>query len=372
MLRLAIFVLFLAQIPLWGISSQDFDAYQNVFTQEEIQTKIKKYLQRDPTIAAFYRVTPEALYIGDIAHQKIDYVLQLTSSAPIEKTSQTKHPLKDSKIAIDPGHFGGVYARLEDRYVVISETVAFDEGTLTYLTALELKSLLEAEGANVMITRAGIGQGAIKETFFEWLQKQPALWESKEPLSHLFRPHYNRADLIARAEKINTFSPDITIIIHYNAEGSQENDKTTPLTQANYNLAFIPGAFCAGELNDIESRYEFLRLIVTDDLEQSLKLSEQVVAQFTDYLKVPLMNDRSYLGNICIYQRPGIYSRNLTLTRLIHGPLCYGETLIQNNEQEHRRLATNDTEVAGIPCPSRVKEVARAYFEGIRSYFESD
>jgi len=64
----------------------------------------------------------------------------------------------------------------------------------------------------------------------------------------------------------------------------------------------------------------------------------------------------------------GIYARNLALTRLVHCPLSYGETLIQNNIDECLNLARTDFVISGMRCSSRIKEVAEAYFEGIKSY----
>lgn len=372
MIRLSILGLILSTLPLLAVNFQDFDGYQNMFCQEEVEQKIKNYLQKDPQVSAFYRLTPEALYIGDLAQKKEDYILQLASCTQ-PKRSQCFPSLKGAKIAIDPGHFGGAFARLEERFIKLSAAqakteheISFDEGTLTYLTAIHLKALLEAEEANVFVTRAGINQGAFQESFFEWLAKEPLLWSSKEPLTSLFRTYYNRLDLIARAEKINEFKPDLTLILHYNAVGAGA------LGEENYNLAFIPGAFRAGELDKIEDRYEFLRLIVTDDLEKSLALSQNVVEHFVRELHVPLVSQStkiSYLEKACLWQQTGVYSRNLALTRLVHGPLCYGETLIQNCREECLRLAKTDTEIAGIRCSSRVKEVAQAYFEAVKAYF---
>ena len=67
----------------------------------------------------------------------------------------------------------------------------------------------------------------------------------------------------------------------------------------------------------------------------------------------------------------GVFSRNLCITRLIKGPICYGETLIQNNEKELINLSQNDEVVDGIPCPHRVIDVANAYYEAISSFFNS-
>jgi N-acetylmuramoyl-L-alanine amidase len=221
------------------------------------------------------------------------------------------------------------------------------------------------------MTRSGLGKGAIEQDFFSWLLDRPNI--ASTLLSRLFRNEYNREDLKKRAEKINAFKPDITIIIHYNAHLSESEKKARLFfTQSNYNLAFVPGAFGKGELKESQDRYEFLRLLVTNDIEDSVLLSEYVLAEFVNQLQVPLVvntEKNSYLSSVCLFQKDGIYSRNLALTRQVHGPVCYGETLIQNNQEEAYRLASSDSSIQGIPCSKRVEQVALAYFEGIKHYF---
>lgn len=366
---------------LFSVDFHVFDTYQNKLTAEEVEIKIKSYLEKDPSIHAFYKLTPQALYIGDLTHQRVDYVLYLASTSQSGHSKRlTRDSLKKVKIAIDPGHFGGALAELEERFISIpaakakgNRAISFGEGSLNYLTAIALRSMLEAEGAVVFMTRPGIAQGAIKQNFFEWLETHPEFWKSDESLSKLFRNHYNKEDLITRAQEINAFAPDITIIIHYNAHSSDlEKDPQAFLVQPNYNLLFVPGAFCAHELSKIEDRYEFLRMIVTDDIEQSIKLSEAIASQFVNKLNVPLISSNektTYIDKACLIQQEGIYSRNLVLTRLVHGPLCYGETLVQNNEDEIYRLAAQDIQIAGHPCSKRIEEVSQAYFGGIKNYF---
>lgn len=379
--RLLFVVLFLVSHNLFGLDFSDFDSYQSKLTAEEVEWKIKNYLEKDVKIRRFYRLTPQALYIGDLEHQQIDYILYLNQALPTPTNKQrTCNNLKNARIAIDPGHFGGPWAELEERYVAVSaentknnQPIHFSEGDLTYLTALELQRLLEAEGALTLITRAGIGKGAIQDDFFKWIEMHPDLRKDL-PLPKVFRNYYNREDLIERAKKINAFSPDITMVIHYNAHlTDEEKNQKAVLTQSNYNLAFIPGAFGADELKTVSDRYEFLRLIVTDHVNESLKLSEYVTAQFVQQLGVALIAENektSYIDAACLIQKRGIYCRNLVLTRLVHSPLCYGETLVQNNHNEVYRLSECSTSIADIPCPKRVKEVAQAYFKGITEYFK--
>ncbi len=367
--------LFFPFAGLCGADFHDFDSSQYALTKDQVEKKIITYLEKEKEIKAFYCLTKETLTIGDLKNAHIDYILHLRDfSSPSLKSVSPRSSLNGIKIALDPGHFGGAYAELEERFIRIPKEgapIQFNEGDLTYLTAITLKALLEKEGATVFITRPGIGQGAIKESFEEWEQKHPELRKEENP-SKLFRAYYNNEDLNLRASLINAFQPDLTVIIHYNAQDAGEADTLT--TPSNYNLAFIPGAFCAKELEKRENRYEFLRMIVTNDVEESLILSQSIVQQFVQKLRVPVISNdakTSFLHFFCLFQQPGVYSRNLALTRLIHGPLCYGETLLQNNEEEIYRLSANDREVSGYPCPKRVEEVAQAYYEGILGYFKN-
>ncbi len=388
MIKMLFIILSLTLQKLSSCDFHDFDPYQYQLNHQQVKTKIETYLEKDPAIRTFYHLTPTALYIGDLSLNQIEYVLHLNTNLSttlpipikIASSSSISQSMNNVKIALDPGHFGGAFAQLEERYTAIpqeqtthQQAIYFSEGDLTYLTALELRRLLEAEGAVVLITRSERGKGAKEEDFFTWLAHKPDLKKSNDSLSTIFRNFYNPEDLRARAKKINDFNPAITIILHYNTHlDTQEKEQNLLVTKSNYNLAFIPGAFCADELKSSEARYEFLRLIVTDQLEKSLQLSICLTKQFVQQLHVPLISEKdktSYLAH-CLKQKPGIYSRNLVLNRLIHTPLCYGETLIQNNEQEVYKLSAQDAVIADRSCSKRIKEVAQAYFAGIKDYLK--
>lgn len=360
----------------------DFDGYQNKLDRTYIERKLKKYLQKDAEIGNYFSITDTGFSLYSSALKKSrnepEYTLQFWKEG--EKIpSKKKIGLSGVKIAIDPGHFGGSSAELEERFIDIKiqgkKPARFNEGTLTLLTALALKEMLEKEGAEVLLTKEEIGKGVYQQDFSTWLKNHREFSSSNMGSSQIFRSFYNPLDLQARAEKINRFNPDATIIIHYNADDTRDliTQKTGP-SKENYNMVFIPGAFSRNELAKQESRYEFMRLLVTQDEENSEKLSSYILEEFVEVLQVPAVtySDRApYLRNVCMKLSEGVYARNLYLTRMVHSPLCYGETLLQNNFAECEKLATNDTEVQGIPCSSRVIQVAKAYYLGIKKYFEN-
>jgi N-acetylmuramoyl-L-alanine amidase len=373
---------FLPTLLLSNLNFQEFDAYQGRWTREEIEDRLGRFLQKDGRVGSYFSLTSDSLIVYDAPEtqkeREIEYHLKLASKKNGKGGPLQKKGLVGLKVAIDPGHLGGPYARLEERYIDIppslerKNSIQFDEGTLSYLTAIYLKILLEKEGAVVMITRDQIGKGVYAEDFFDWLKKHPQLWVGEVSLNKLFRKYYNPLDLRARAEKINRFSPDLTLVIHYNSHHVEEEySSNNCVASKNYNLVFVPGAFCRNELAEQESRYEFLRLLVTEDLPKSQKLCSAVLKEFGSSLQVPVVSKADgarYLESVCLKVEEGVFARNLALTRLVHGPVCYGETLIQNNIDECVNLSRTDFIIDGRPCSSRIKQVSEAYFEGIKKY----
>lgn len=378
---IALFLLFSPTL-FWGKDFSDFDLYQKKLERSSVQRRIDTFLKKEDALDLYYDLGENSLilYSGPKGQKErsIEYTLHFRDQmVEWPEKSEKREGLAGVKIAIDPGHYGGLYAQLEERYIDIADPnkeggkIQFDEGTLSFLTASYLKELLEKEGALVLLTREGIGKGAAKDDFFDWLKKNPHHWTGT-PLPKIFRSYFNPLDLRARAEKINQFQPDLTIIIHFNSHQEMADLPSNHFTtMVNFNLVFVPGAFCKKELSDQDSRYEFLRLICSQDLEDSLQLSRHLLSRFTKRLNVAVVQDSdeiSYLNRVCIKLEEGIYARNLALTRLVHGPICYGETLIQNNLEECQSLTKKDFQIQGVPCSSRLKEVAEAYFEGIKSY----
>lgn len=359
---------------------QEFDAFHDKFSKEYLQKKIETYLIKEEGIRDYFILTEEAFILYDSprskALKKEEYRLRLTSE-PEGKESLSKpfRSLVGAKIALDPGHFGGPFAKLEQRFIEIEDKVQgssflFNEGDLTLFTALYLKELLEQRGAIVFLTRSQEGQGAVEYDFHQWLKQTYKETPPQQTHARIFRESYNPIDMRERAKKINAFNPDLTVIIHYNAHEVEEG---TQVTDKNYNMVFLPGSFCGKELTDVQSRYEFMRLLVTEDLEQSEKFCRIAIEKMNQTLGVPSVTEEDgahYLKRSSLKIADGVYARNLCLTRLIHSPLCYGESLVQNNKEECIRLAQKDGQIGAKKISNRIKLVSQAYLQAIEEYFQ--
>lgn len=408
-MRAAICVLLLSSLACAeDFDFRDFDKYQEEVSKTQVERVIVRYLVNHASVLDYYRIDPKDNTLSifasatDKASDRPEYVFKLAErdrELDKKRFGDGEKRLAGLKVAIDPGHLGGASARLEARYVDMkpvpqtgNKSFKFDEGTLTALTARYLKKLLEAEGAEVFLTRDTPGQAVYPQSFDEWMKTEyqkavdtkmaaitdpvkqeleRAKWAKATP-SDIFRGFYNNLDMRARAKAIQEFKPDVAVAIHYNAGGENDTGTGENLgTTENFNMVFVPGGFGEFELVTQESRYEFMRLIVSGDLERSIALGEHLSEHFSHALNIPLIPEgqktpTDYLKKYC---KPtgvrGVFCRNLALTRLPHCPTVYGETLYQDNFEECQKLATTDLEIDGYKTSSRVKTVAQAYFQAL-------
>ncbi|MFI5164210.1 MAG: N-acetylmuramoyl-L-alanine amidase [Bacteroidia bacterium] len=297
------------------------------------------------------------------------------------------------RIALDPGHIAGDLetAKREKKWVEMKNPQAtLIEGELTLATALILKKKLEDQGAHVMLTRDKPNQSAFGVDYKKWKDslfvksldsayaRGDISFEEKNYLLHkandteIFRRFFMLEDVRERARKINEFHPDLTLIIHYNVdETNQSWDKPT---KKDYVMGFVGGSFAKDELDKPEARIDFLRLLLTDDVEHSIEFSKYIVGSLSEKLKVPAALDSNaiYLRDNCMQtEANGVFCRNLTLTRMVRGTLCYGESLYQDNINECKLLSKKEIKVDGMQTSKRVEEVAEAYFQGILNYIKS-
>lgn len=311
----------------------------------------------------------------------------------VKKINNPQMPLQGMLIAIDPGHIANDLAtgKLEMKHIKfkkdvlngLMDSVDIAEGMLTYATALLLKDKLEAGGANVILTRPE-GLTAFGKTFEQWKkddlkknvdslyktgeikasQKQYFLSDKAQDRD-IFRVLFRDLDLAKRAEIINNFKPDFTVIIHFNVD--ETNSEWLHPSKRDFNMTFVGGAFMKNDLSTSEKRFEFLRLLITDDLEKSISLSSSVIAAFEKDINVTITGDgdAKYIGQSCLSTgSKGVYCRNLQLTRYVHSPLVYGETLYQDNIKESQLLNKEKDKTKN----ERIQQVANAYYEGILDY----
>jgi N-acetylmuramoyl-L-alanine amidase len=304
----------------------------------------------------------------------------------LAKSSNKK--LQGYKIAIDPGHIAGSMeiAKLEHRFIEMElggKKVTFCEGDLTLTVAKILKEKLEKEGATVFLTRSQPNTTAYGNSFKHWrktylpsilndlfARKKISKWERNRLLNRardteILHDYFLPRDLEMRAALVNAFNPDLTIIIHFNA--APKKKKWNMPVKENYNMTFMSGGFFADDLSTPMERMEFLNLLVLANFDKSALFSSHVIKEFTKQLNVPaipIKNNIPYLNKISVFVSQGVYCRNLKLCRVLNSPLCYGESLYQDNEKEALLIFADKNK--------RMNQVATAYFNAVLKYFQGE
>ncbi len=316
----------------------------------------------------------------------------------VKPDSGNQKLLSKYRIAIDAGHTAGDMAMGEiekkevkfkrDTLNGLTDSISFSEGTLTFATAKLVEEKLETDGAQVFMTRAFNGSTAFGVTFDDWLktsyksavdslckigeitaEKKKWFLSSKCTKRDKFRLIFKDIELQKRGEIINNYHPDLTIIIHYNVD--ETNTGWTKPSNKDFDMTFVGGAFMKNDLSSIDKRFEFLRLLISDDLEKSILLSSEVIKSFekTLHVKTASVTDATYLVKSCFAtQEKGVFCRNLQLTRFVHSPLVYGETIYQDNVEECKALNKETDKTKN----ERVRKVAEAYFLGVLNYVKNN
>lgn len=296
-------------------------------------------------------------------------------------------PLTGIKIALDPGHFAGDLptARIEGKYIQMSLTdsteILFFESHLAWATAKILEEKLQKQGATVMLTRSKSNFTAFEKTFQEHYQeyiqepeKQTKPHKNRKAKKldekQFFQKIFRKKELQERVRKINDFAPDITIIIHYNVD--ENNAPWKKPVPYNFSMAFVGGAFEFQDIGKGETE-DFLRLLLSKDVQLSIELSEKILQKhqkIAEISPIKIENSQKFLKEKCLFTgKTGIYARNLLLSRAVKGVLCYGESLLQDSQQEVKRLNQKTLQVGEIWVSPRIEEIAEAYFQGIMSYW---
>lgn len=330
-----------------------------------------------------------------LSKRELDSIL-ISSNEIYSLNRKNNLPLSGIRIAIDPGHFAADIntAKIEQRLLHFKhpvnnkiDTITLIEGKLTYQTAQILADKLKEQGAEILITRVSANSTAFGMSFEEWWKKRKdVVLDSLYQINEISKEKYNKLkgcskqqffnlffreyELLQRARIINNFNPHLTVIIHYNVD--EKNNPWNKATFNNYSMCFIGGAFEANDLNRPVNVIHFLRLLLTNQIENSKKISAYTIRNFENKLNIVAAkkNDANYLQSVCIpSEERGVYCRNLLLTRYIISPLVYGESMCQDNYKECQLLSQNNYLYKSTKIPYRIYEVAEAYFNAIMNYF---
>jgi N-acetylmuramoyl-L-alanine amidase len=163
-------------------------------------------------------------------------------------------PLAGLKVALDPGHLGGYWAKMEERWFQIGNSKPVTEGDMTLAVAKLIATRLQSLGAQVYLTRAkpapvtSLRPGGLKKAAAASLADKgtPATEFSLQKESE--RLFYRVGEIRRRGKLVNeNIRPDVVICLHFNAEAWGDANNPT-LTDVNH-LHFLRHHHHGGELH---------------------------------------------------------------------------------------------------------------------------
>jgi hypothetical protein len=388
----------LAPPPAWS----DLEAYQETMTAEEFSRLLEEVYAPRGASKGLIEVEPAQAVIRTSLEPRRTWVLRFAkdraSAKPTPRTWRSagelpappaEQPLKGLKIALDPGHLGGEWARLEERWFRINEGIPVVEGDLTLQVAKKLEPALASMGAEVFLVRKSARPATplrpenLREEARNQLKLQgitqiresyngPDDPERSDSIQYESeRLFYRVSEIRHRAELINfQFQPDLTVCIHLNAEAWGDPKKPT-FTPLNHLHTLVNGNYAAVELRNEDVRFEMLLKLLSRSFPEELAVTETVAMSLSRATGLPAYE---YPGQnaLRLGQTPFVWARNLLANRLYRSPVLFLEPYVMNSHEVWERVQLGDYEgeqkIAGTARKSLVEEYAQAVAQGIRDY----
>ena len=301
-------------------------------------------------------------------------------------------PLAGVTIALDPGHLGGSWAKMEERWFRIGNAEPVKEGDLTLQTAKRLAPRLEELGAKVVFVHSKPGpvtslrpedlhseaRASLKSRGVHPIlrnYKGPAHPEKEHSIAwEAERLFYRVAEIHERAKRVNhTLKPDLTLCLHFNAEPWGDPANPT-LTDINHLHLIVNGAYAESELAYADVRYQMLVKLLSQSFDEELDIAESIAHSLSDITKLPAYHYNS--DNARAEGTSGyVWARNLLANRLYHCPVAYVECYVMNSRDFFDRFQAGEydglREFNGVMHKNIYAEYADGVAQGLADYFRA-
>jgi N-acetylmuramoyl-L-alanine amidase len=371
----------LAETPDWP----SLEKYQHSITCSDFEKLLTEIFTTDDTWREFIEInqshasiiTGAAPFILHFAtsenFQPAPRYWNALTSLPVPSADK---PLANLNIAIDPGHIGGQWAKIEERWFQIGHETPVVEGDMTLHVAKLLKPLLEEMGAKVSLVRSN-SEPVTSLRPDELITLAPSE-NSSDPLSQrkfsekLF---YRTAEIRARAKLVNEhIKPDLVLCLHFNAEGWGDPAQPTLTPRSHFHI-LLNGAYTSDEIRLADQRFAMLEKLLQRTHEEEALIGKTVADTFAELSKLPPYFYPPLSNNVRnISGHPYLYSRNLLANRLYRCPVIFMEPYVMNSTIDYARIQAGDyqgtREINGQQVPSLFKEYAQSLAQALAKHYK--
>ncbi|MEM1059111.1 MAG: N-acetylmuramoyl-L-alanine amidase [Verrucomicrobiota bacterium] len=305
--------------------------------------------------------------------------------APDRKIGAEGKPLAGMTICLDPGHIGGDWAKIEERFFQIGDDRPIIEAELNLITCRYLKQKLEALGAKVVMTKDDYEPVTSQrpDDLMDEAQEAYRIWNRRSSGSISARRaariarglFYRNAEIKARAALIDKWKPDLTICVHYNA--SAWGDPGRPrLTGKSRLVNFVHGAYSARELEYDDQKFYMLRNVLDRIYPHEVAAADAIAKQTAAKFRLGPEVYKNWNAVQQVGPNPYVYARNLVANRVFRGPVIFVEGPYMNAKDAYYWMEAGDYEGTktfnGRKVPNIMKVYADAVAKGIVEYAQGD
>src|SRR5437867_7052465 len=227
------------------------------------------------------------------AHKPVPRLWRPAKSLPLAKPER---PLSGLRIALDPGHLGGKWAKMEERWFQVGNSAPVQEGDLTLRVARLLAPRLRELGARVFFIRNSDEPVTVKrpEDFQELARKILIKNGVPQPRIDVLDPNdpekeetirwqseilfYRYSEIRRRAALVNfKLHPDLVLCLHFNAEGWGDPNNPT-LTDTNHLHLLVNGSYLEEELEFDDECFEMIRRLLSRAYDEELPLAYTIAS----------------------------------------------------------------------------------------------
>jgi N-acetylmuramoyl-L-alanine amidase len=367
----------LAAKPDWS----SLDKFQRTITKEEFTRLLAQVYAPRGAWQEFFTIADDHANIVTSPGRppfRLDFAPDAASAKPIPRYWHPNRPLRGLRIALDPGHLGGEWARMEERWFQIGNHKPVTEGDMTLYTARLLKKELERRGAKVSLIRdssrpaTNLRPEKLRGPAAASLRDQGRAVNPASLKSESEKLFYRTGEIRARARKVNQhLKPDLVLALHFNAE-SWGNPARPTLVSANHLHLLVSGCYSARELSYVDQRYDLMVKLLNRSYDKEVSVSRAVAQGMARATGLPPYTYNSDTA-INVGGSPYIWARNLLANRLFECPVIYLEPYVMNNQEVHDRIQLGDysglRNINGTPRESIYREYVRGVVDGLVDYY---
>jgi hypothetical protein len=305
--------------------------------------------------------------------------------------SKADKPLSGLRIALDPGHLGGKWAKMEERWFQVGNTQPVQEGDLTLKVARLLAPRLRELGAKVFFVRnSNEPVTAKRPDDFRGLARKILIKNGvPQPRTDVLDPDnpekeqtirwqseilfYRYSEIRRRAALVNfKLHPDLVLCLHFNAEGWGDPNNPT-LTDTNHLHLLVNGSYLQQELEFDDERFEMIRRLLSRTYDEELPLADTIAAAIARETQLPPYQYPTTNSTTKIGTSGYVFARNLLATRLYRCPVVYCEPYVMNSKDAFARIQAGDYEgtrnINGLEHKCIFREYADSVVDGLIEYY---